>query len=156
LPFSEVLLKDSLKLFKNLVNWPQSVNLAQLIQLAIEFNDGHGFVSEGSESLTKGLNIVVVSSTGLRSLLNALNHGIFVSVKENTEGDVNWIAQNALPTILVILIAGEAIDQEALLIPSMLLHASFQELASDINRDDLTLNDVLIDQSGSIWSGVSL
>jgi hypothetical protein len=51
---------------------------------------------------------------------------------------------------LVILVAGEAIDQEALLIPTLLLHASFQELASDLNWDDLTLNDVLIDQSGSI------
>ena len=57
--------------------------------LLVEVNDGHRLVSEGGESFAEGLDVVIISPAGLGPLLNALNHGIFVGVKEDTEGHVH-------------------------------------------------------------------
>jgi hypothetical protein len=79
-----------------------------------------------------------------------LNHGIFICVKENTERDIDRGAKDLIPSIKVVLITRESINQEALFVPSMLFHTLLQQLACNLYWNDLSLNDALVDQSSSI------
>lgn len=86
---SEEILEDTLKLSKNFINRLEAVNLAHFALLVVEVDDRHRLVLEGGEALAKGLDVVIISAASLGALLNALDHGVLISIEEDTEGDIN-------------------------------------------------------------------
>ncbi len=149
---SEELLEDTLKLSKDLINRLEAINLAHFTLLVVKFDDRHRLVLKGSKALAKGLDIVIISTASLGALLNAVNHGVLISIKEDAEGHINRGAKDTVPAVEVVLIAREPVDQKALLVPSLLLHALLQQLACNLNWNNFALNDALVDQSSSFRS----
>lgn len=145
-----------LDLIEDLIDRVESVDLDTLALAVIVLNDGHCLVSEGRKTLSQRLDIVIISATGLASLDNPLNHGLFIGIHKQHEGHLDWVAHDASPPIEVILIAGEPVDQESLLCPPVLLHALLQKLAGDLDWDNLSLYDALVYQSCGLWSWVTL
>ena len=65
-------------------------------------------------------------------------------------------AHDLIPTLLIVLIPGESVDQELLRAPAMLLHCFLNEVDSDLNWNDLALKDNTVDQIAIWGTAISL
>ena len=54
-------------------------------------------------------------------------------------------AHDLIPTLLIVLIPGESVDQKLLSAPAVLLHCFFNEINSDLNWNDLAFKDNTVD-----------
>ncbi len=123
--------------------------------LCKELNDGSGGLFIGVEALANGLDVVVTAETAEASLL----HGGFVAVKEENELHSSMLVHDLVPTLEVVRVAGETIDEEAgdgLLGSSMLLHSSTEELDRDLNGDNLAFVNVVVNEIGVLASSGTL
>ena len=145
-----------LEISKDVFNGVETIDPLAAALPIIEVDDRHGLIAERCESLAQGFYVVIVSAGGLASLGDAGNHSLFVGVHEQDERHVHRVPDHACPAVVVVLVSREAVNQEALGCPAVLLHAFLEKLTSDLNRDNFALDNALIDQGSGLGAGVSL
>jgi hypothetical protein len=88
-----------------------TIDLAHFALLGKTVDDWYLLCRELVESLAESLDVVIVSSRGLASFHDASLKFLFRHVEPHDEWYCYDLAHHFLPTLVVVLVAWEAIDQ---------------------------------------------
>ena len=125
------------------------IYFSYFVLFLIKINDWHSLFNKCRESLLEYLYIIIIScssSSCFCAWLNPINHSLFVTIKEKYEDHICILPHNALPSILIILVSWESINEEVLLVPTVLLHCFFNKRDCNIDRNNLSLHNNIINQ----------
>ena len=140
-----LLLKELPHFTEHLVLRAGGVNLPHEVQLPEVVNDGHRRVDVGVEALLERLLVVVgAARPGGAPAQAALDARLLVAVEEEDEALLDLVAHGGVPALQVVLVAGEAVDEEVVLL--RLVHGGLEERARDLDGDDGAVADVALDQ----------
>lgn len=130
-----------------------SVNSLHLVLCLIKLDDGHTLLLENGKPFLEHLNVVIVpccvSGCG-GSCLDTSDHCLFCAFEEKHEFHIGVFAHDLEPSLIVVLISGEAIDQVLFIGPPVLLHSFFNQLDCDLDWDNFALEDDAVNQI-AIW-----
>ena len=72
-----------------IINGSQAINFSDLLHRLVLSDNWHGLVAERCKALFECLDIIIIASGGLRSLEDALDHGVLIGIDEDNKGHVN-------------------------------------------------------------------
>ena len=142
---SSLLLKELPHFTEHLVLLAGGVDLPHQVQLPEVVDDGHRRVDVGVEALLERLLVVVgAARPGGAPAQAPLDARLLVAVEEEDEALLDLVAHGGVPALQVVLVAGEAVDEEVVLL--RLVHGGLEERARDLDGDDGAVADVALDQ----------
>jgi len=114
-----------------------------------ELDDGQRVVVVGGDALLEALHVVVRPPGATLSPSQApLDAHILGAVEEEHELHVHLLGHLAIPAVQIILIPGEAVDEEPGL--ARRLHGVLQQRARDLHGHNLAIADVILDQGAEL------
>ena len=111
----------------------------------VPFNDGQLLRLVLVQAIPKRLYVIVRATRTLTPLHDALDEGLLLDDEVEHTCKLNRFAHDFIPSRVVVLIAGEAIDEELSCAPAVLLHRFLDQTTSDRHGHYLTLIDDLLD-----------
>merc|ERR1719400_463643 len=141
-----------LKRFENLLNLRINfircfgcVKLVYKIQFLEVLDDGHGGLLIGHKPLLQTLLVIVRPATPRCASAQAPSRAyLLAAVEEENTLEVHLVPHLLGPSLEVVLVPGEAIDQKPILVA--LGHGALQQRAGDLHRDDGAIGDVVLYQ----------
>jgi len=99
-----------------------------------------------SQTLSKCFHVVIGAARACTSFLYALDKGILFNDEVKDSCDIDLVTHNLIPARVVIVVAGEPIDQEFAFSPPMSVHGFLDEAAGDRDWHNFTLLDDLVNK----------
>ena len=112
----------------------------------VALNDGQLLRLVLVQAISERLYVIVGAARTLTPLHDALDEGLFLDNKVKDACKKNGIAHNFVPSQVVVLIAGKAVDEELSCAPTVLLHRLLDQATRDGHWHYLALIDDLLDQ----------
>lgn len=141
-----------LDIFKYLFRGRLCIDLADKPHLLIVLYNRQGVVEVRVEPLLEAVEVVVRSpAAGGAAAQAALDAQLLRALEEQDEQELGLVGHDALPAVQVVLVAREAVHQEAL--PARLLHRLVDERARHLHRHDLPVADLLLDHLPELRPG---
>jgi len=135
---------DLFHLSKNLIRRLCGVQLVNQVQLLKVPYDRHCCLFIGDKSFTQALFIVISSATACCPSAQASSCADLLSaVEEKHPTQIHLVAHSLSPTSQVVLIPGEAVNQELILIA--LFHCPLNQTVSgeNMNWEEMTISQIL-------------
>jgi len=137
------LLENVTNLFIHLVWRILSINCMKQFEFVIVLNDGQCLAVICLYSFSKAL-VVVICST-LTSTETSIHTDIFWTGQEENKMNMSLVAHLLLPTIEIVLIPWEAVNEEARCCGAC-DHGILEQFACDLHGNDCTISYMTIDQ----------
>ncbi len=145
---SDVVCNSLLDIGKDGLDLLQSIDFPDFVLSSVNVNDRNLLLAILGQSLTESLNVVVGASRVGTALHNALDEGLFFNDEVKHASEVDGVSHDLVPSLIVVLIAREAVNKELFRAPALLLHGCLDEAASDGDRYNLAILDNLVDEGG--------
>jgi len=136
-------------LFVHLIGTVRRVDLSDQIQPFVVLNDGQSLAVVSLNALPQAL-LVVVRST-LTAIQTTLGAHLFRTNEEQHEFEIRLRSHLSFPTIHIVCVAREAVDQEAGR-ATRSVHRIFQEFTRDVDRDNGSIFDVFFYETAELRS----
>ena len=108
-------------------------------------DDGHGGLLVSDEPFLQTLLVIIRSPTArLPSLQTAGCADLLAALEEENALQVHFLAHLLVPATQVVLVPREAVDEEIIFVAAG--HSSLQETASDLDRNNCTVGDMVLYQ----------
>mmetsp|Transcript_95604 Transcript_95604/g.274403 ORF Transcript_95604/g.274403 Transcript_95604/m.274403 type:complete len:275 (+) Transcript_95604:215-1039(+) len=113
----------------------------------------NGLLLERDEPLADRLDVVVAPAARLPTLQEPLLHDRLRALDEEHELNVGFVAQQPVPSLVVVKAAGEAVNQILAALPTLPPHFFLDEAHGDLRGNQFTLRQAALDKLSHRRSG---